>query len=64
MGLYIRIPPPIVLLMFGIAIMTLFVIGMQLGYTENRSLVAPIALIIVLAAVLYLIVDLDRARRA
>ena len=60
-GLYIRIPPLTVVLLFVFAAMSLFVMGMQLGYTENRSLVAPIALLLVLAAVLYLIVDIDRA---
>jgi hypothetical protein len=61
-GLYIRIPPLILLLIYLIAILALFVVGMQMGYTENRSFLAPIVLVVVLAAVIYLIVDLDRAQ--
>ena len=35
---------------------------MHMGYTENRSLVAPVVLVLVLAAVLFLVVDLDRSQ--
>jgi hypothetical protein len=61
-GLYVRVPPLILLVMYVIAVLALFVVGMQVGYTENRSLVAPIVLVVVLAAVLFLIVDLDRSQ--
>ena len=59
-GLYVRVPPLILLTMFVIAVLALFLVGMQMGYTENRSLVAPVVLVLVLAAVLFLVVDLDR----
>ena len=62
-GIYVRIPPLIVLFLFAIALVALFLVGMQLGYTENRSFVPPIALALVLAVVFYLIVDLDRAQQ-
>ena len=58
----IRVPPAMILTIYLIAFLTLFVVGMQLGYTENRSLIAPVALVLVLAAVLYLIIDLDRSQ--
>jgi hypothetical protein len=61
-GLYVRIPPFLVLATLVIALLTLFLVGMQMGYTENRSLIAPILLVLVLSAVVYVIVDIDRAR--
>ena len=61
-GLYVRIPPLILVVMLVVSLLALFLVGMHMGYTENRSLVAPVVLVLVLAAVLFLVVDLDRSQ--
>lgn len=61
MGLYVRIPPFLVIAVLVIAVLSLFLVGMQMGYTERRSLLAPIVMVLVLSSVVYVIVDMDRA---
>jgi hypothetical protein len=56
-----RIPPLVALTIYLIALATMFLVGAQTGYLESRNLVALVALVLVLSAVLYLIVDLDRS---
>ncbi len=58
----IRIPPMVLLAMYIIALAATFLTGVQNGYAERRNVVALLTLVLVLAAVLYLIVDLDRAQ--
>jgi hypothetical protein len=60
-GLQLRIPPMILLTMYVIALAAIFLVGVHSGYVDKRNLVALVTLVLVLAAVLYLIVDLDRA---
>jgi hypothetical protein len=60
-GLYVRIPSLVLLLLLAIAVITLVLVGMQVGYIEHRSLIAPVLLVLVLSLVLYLIFDLDRS---
>jgi hypothetical protein len=61
-GLQVRIPPLILLGMFLISIITMFLVGMQTGYAPSRSILGLIMLTLVVAVVLYLLVDLDRAQ--
>jgi hypothetical protein len=61
-GVQIRIPPMVLLAMYIIALAATFLTGVQNGYAERRNLVALVTLVLVLSAVLYLIVDLDRAQ--
>jgi hypothetical protein len=60
MGLYVRTAPLILLFTYLITLVTAFLVGMQIGYSENVNWVALILLVVVLSAVLYLIFDLDR----
>jgi hypothetical protein len=61
-GLQIRIPPTILLTIYIIALAAMFLVGVQSGYADTRNLVALITLVLVLSAVLFLIVDLDRSQ--
>jgi hypothetical protein len=61
-GLQIRIPPMVLLTVYVVALAAMFLVGAGSGYAETRNLLALITMVLVLAAVLYLIVDLDRAR--
>lgn len=56
----LRAPPLLVVAFYAIAFGAMFLIGMQIGYGENRSIVALSVLVLVLSVVMYLIVDLDR----
>jgi positive regulator of sigma E activity len=47
--------------MYLVALLTLFLAGMQSGYAENRNLIAQIILVLVLSMVFLLIIDLDRS---
>jgi hypothetical protein len=60
-GVYVRIPPFVLLSMFVIAVVAVFMVGIQTGYAVKRDFVALALLLLVLAFVLYLIVDLDRS---
>ena len=60
-GLGIRVPPAVLLGLYLVAMFTMFLVGMQSGYVENRNLIALVVLILILSVVFYLIVDLDRA---
>lgn len=62
MGLQIRVPPLVLWTMFGIAVFAMFLVGMHMGYEEKRSVIALVMLVLVIATVLYLIVDVDRAQ--
>jgi hypothetical protein len=60
-GLVIRVPPVVIFGMYLVALLTLFLAGMQSGYAENRNLIAQIILVLVLSIVFLLIIDLDRS---
>jgi ABC-type antimicrobial peptide transport system permease subunit len=61
-ALQVRIPPLILWGMYAISLATMFLVGMLSGYAPNRSLIGLVLLTLVLAVVLYLIVDLDRSQ--
>jgi len=61
-GLQIRIPPMVLLTIYVIGLAAMFLVGVQSGYADTRNLVALVMLVLVLSAVLYLIVDLDRSQ--
>jgi hypothetical protein len=60
-GVQLRIAPMILLTMYVIALAAIFLVGVHSGYVDKRNLVAQVTLVLVLATVLYLIVDLDRS---
>ncbi len=62
MGLNVRTPPLIILFTLLLTLLTVFLVGMQMGYAKGTSLVALFVLVVALSAVLYLIFDLDRAQ--
>jgi hypothetical protein len=57
----IRIPPTILLGVYVVALLTMFLVGMQSGYNENCNFIALVLLVLILSVVLYVIVDLDRS---
>lgn len=59
-AVYNRIPSNIWLGIFFVAFLTLGMVGFNNGLSESRNLVAQLVLILVFAAVILLIVDLDR----
>jgi hypothetical protein len=61
-GLQIRIPPMVLLTVYLIALAATFLVGVHSGYGDTRNLVALVMLVLVLATVLYLIIDLDRSQ--
>ena len=61
-GLGIRVPPAILLGLYVVALLTMFLVGVQTGYGDKRNYVALIVLVLILAVVFFLIVDLDRAQ--
>jgi hypothetical protein len=61
-ALQVRIPPWVVLSVYLLALAAMFLVGAQSGYAESRNLVALVLMVLALSAVLYLIVDLDRAQ--
>jgi len=60
-GLGIRVPPTILLGLYVVALLTMFLVGVQTGYGEKRNYLALMVLVLILAVVFFLIVDLDRA---
>jgi hypothetical protein len=60
-SLGIRVPPAILLSIYLVGILTMFLVGMQSGYSESRNLTAIIMLVLILSVVFMLIVDLDRS---
>jgi hypothetical protein len=61
-GLGIRVPPTILLGLYVVALLTMFLVGVQTGYGARRNYLALIVLVLILAVVFFLIVDLDRAQ--
>jgi hypothetical protein len=56
-----RIPWPLVLLLLGMAILSLGLVGLHAGYAAKRNLFALAAFILVLTVVFMIIVDLTRS---
>jgi hypothetical protein len=63
LALNIRTPPLIIIFTLIFTVLAMFLVGMQAGYAKGRRVVALVVMAIGLAAVLYLIVDLDRAQQ-
>lgn len=61
-GLYARVPETILILLLLGSLLTLAMVGYNAGLTQRRSPLTALVLIIVLAAVITLVVDLDRPR--
>jgi hypothetical protein len=60
--IYARVPETIVYLLIGGAALTLGMVGYSAGLTRRRGLLSALVLVLVLAAVLTLVIDLDRSR--
>jgi hypothetical protein len=61
-GIYARVPETILLLLLVGSAFSLGMVGYSAGLTLKRGVLSAIGLAIVLAAVLTLVVDLDRPR--
>ena len=61
-GVDIRIPPLVIIGLYGVALFTTFLVGMQSGRGEKRNTLAQVVLTLILSLVFLLIVDLDRAQ--
>jgi hypothetical protein len=59
-GLYARVPPTILWLLIGGAVLSLGLVGYNAGMTGRRNPVIAVLLIVALGAVITLVVDLDR----
>jgi len=60
--IYARVPETVLALLILGAALTLGMVGYSAGLTRRRSLLTAVVLVVVLAAVLTLVVDLDRPR--
>ena len=60
-GVDIRIPATVLLGLYIGALLTIFLVGMQSGYTEKRNYIALVILVMIISVVFFLIVDLDRS---
>ena len=58
-----RIPPTIVLTLYGIAFLALTAMGYGAGLSESRTTVPSLMLILTFSAIIVLIVDLERPRQ-
>ena len=58
-----RIPPTIVLTLYGIAFLALTAMGYGAGLAESRTTVPSVMLILTFSAIIVLIVDLERQRQ-
>jgi hypothetical protein len=61
-GVDIRVPTILLLGLYIVALFTMFLVGMQSGYAENRDHIALVVLVLILSVVFFLIVDLDRSQ--
>ena len=59
-GLYGRVPPTILWLLIGGAVLSLGLVGYNAGMTARRNPVIAVLLIVALGAVITIVVDLDR----
>ena len=58
-----RIPPTILMTLYGIAFLALSAMGYGAGLAESRTAVPSLLLILVFSAIIVLIVDLERPRQ-
>jgi hypothetical protein len=59
-GLYARVPPTILWLLIGGAILSLGLVGYNAGLAGRRNPVIAVLLVVAIGAVITLVVDLDR----
>lgn len=60
--LVVRLPAAIVYGLYVIGLLTMALIGLQAGYRERHNVVVLLVLVLVMAAVFYLIFDLERGQ--
>ena len=61
-AIYARFPGYLLLGLYGIAVLSLFILGFNNSYDGKRSWIALVSLILVFGSVLFLIMDLDRSQ--
>jgi hypothetical protein len=61
-GIYARVPETVLLLLLGASALTLGMVGYSAGLALRRGLLSAVVLAVTLAAVLTIVVDLDRPR--
>ncbi|MDI1478886.1 hypothetical protein [Polyangium sp. y55x31] len=59
-GLYQRLPRPILTMLYTLSILTISLIGWSSGLTRRRVLTPTVAVILAISAVIMLIIELDR----
>ena len=59
----IRVPATILVGLYGIAFLTMLLVGVHFAYEERWNILALILVVLVLSAVFFLIVDLDRSHQ-
>jgi hypothetical protein len=59
----IRVPPSLVLGLYGVAVLTMMLVGVHNGYRERRNLIALTVMVLILALVFLLILELDRSQQ-
>jgi len=55
-----RVPPAILLGLYGVAFLSMFLIGLQSSYSGKRNFIALFVMVLILAMVFVLITDLER----
>jgi membrane protein YdbS with pleckstrin-like domain len=60
--IYARVPETLLILLIILAALTMGMVGYSAGLTRHRSVLTATVLVVVLAAVLTLVIDLDRPR--
>jgi hypothetical protein len=61
-GIDIRVPTTVLMGLYIVAFGTMFLVGMQSGYADNRNFIALVVLVLILSVVFFLIIDLDRSQ--
>lgn len=59
-GLYQRLPTPILTMLYTLSVLTISLIGWSSGLTRRRVLTPTVAMILAISAVIMLIIELDR----
>lgn len=61
--LEVRVPPAILLGLYLVAVLSMFLIGLQSGYTGKRNVIALVTMVLILSLVFVLITDLERSQQ-
>jgi hypothetical protein len=56
-----RVPPSVLLGLYGVAILTMALMGVNNSYREKHNLVAEVIVVLIVSVVFILIVELDRS---